>query len=390
MSAPGAPKPSDVERVAMLGTGNPHLDYPLRHIAESGLAIRVGRGSGDAIGRITKDKAMKEAFVGATYMHLRRCYRVTGWKTTGYENTITVEPTNGSEQPKPLFDTIVNVSHDQRDLIDRHLLKGVSGSIAETCMRVVESVYGFTIGGKAMLYSALSATDPRMRSKHREFGTTGVVIRIDEPWFKGAGENQLAARRNVAQVLAELLMRDRSISTADVSWAHSGITIYSNGSPRKLDDPIVIFDNVQGGLRLTAPLYEELEHFIGRLRKALAVAGGDAPLSEDTIARLSAWHETLEPPGHCGTSEVETADHERIIYAEGSVVRVRFGSSLEERRLLSHEMVTIGATKQLMYRYGIAPGASAWVPHEMVEPIGDGWRHVILDLQSNVVREIAA
>jgi DEAD/DEAH box helicase domain-containing protein len=211
-------------------------------------------------------------------------------------------------QPKPMFDTIVNVSHDSLDIIDGNVLHGASGSIAETCMRVVESVYGYTVGGKPMPYRELSKTNARMKNVHREFGTTGIVLRIDQPWFKGFSENQMAARRTVARVLSEMLARDRSIATADVSWAHSGISIYSGGSPCKLDDAIVIYDNVQGGLRLTSPLFSELSEFIELLSKAVELAGSEALLSEATVVRLMEWHATLGDAPAPSTAAVEHGD----------------------------------------------------------------------------------
>jgi DEAD/DEAH box helicase domain-containing protein len=391
LAAPGARKPSDIERIAMLGTGTPHLDYPLRHIAEPEYALRLPRGGGDPIGQIPKDKAMREAFPGSTYMHMRRSYRVLGWKTTGYENTITLLPIKGSEQPKPMFETTVNVSHDPLDVIDQHLLHGSQGSIAETCMRVVESVYGYTVGGKPMPYRELSKSDSRMSTKRREFGTTGIVIRINEPWFKGSGETQMAARRAIAKVLAEMLAHDRSIATADVSWAHTGISLHTRSGPSKLDDAIVVFDNVQGGLRLTSPLFAELSALIERLGRAVALSGPEALLSVDTVARLAEWHATLGAAGEptVDLEIVHDAD-ECIIYAEGSLVQVRTRNSLEERRLLSHQIFEAAGTKQVMYQYESAPGVSAWVPHDMIEPVGDGWRYVLWNMRTNAIREIAA
>jgi hypothetical protein len=43
-----------------------------------------------------------------------------------------------------------------------------------------------------------------------------------------------------------------------------------------------------------------------------------------------------------------------------------------------------------MYQYESAPGVSAWVPHDMIEPVGDGWRYVLWNMRTNAIREIAA
>ena len=391
LAAPGAIKPDDIDRIAMLATGSPHMDYPLRHIAEPEYALRLPRGGGDPIGWITKDKALREAFPGAIYMHLRRSYRVLGWKTTGYENTITIVPVKRSEQPKPMFDTIVNVSHDAHDLIDGSFMRGARGSIAETCMRVVESVYGYTVGGKPMPYSELSKADTRMTKKRREFATTGILVRINEPWFQGAGEAPMAARRTVAKVLAELLVRDRSISAADVSWAHAGISIYGKSGPTKLDDAIVIFDNVQGGLRLTSPLYTELNQFIDRLDRAVELSGPEALLSDASVARLIEWRDCLrKSEGDVAQPAIEHEPHERVIYGPGSVVYLRMRNALEERRILSHTVLKAGGSEQVVYLYESQPGVRAWVPHDMVEPVGSDWRYVIWNTRSDTIREIAA
>jgi DEAD/DEAH box helicase domain-containing protein len=391
LTEPGAPRSPELDRIAMLGTGNPHLDYPLRRIGEGEFALRPVRSPSTKIGTITLDKALREAFPGAVYIHMRKPYRVVNWRITGHESTILLEPTSGGDQPKPLLNAIVSMSQAGTDLIEGRLVASESGSMAETCVRVVESVYGYSVSGKAMLYSDLAKANPRMRTKNREFSSTGVVMRINEPWFKGSGEHQLAARRNLAHALALVLMRDRSISPSDVTAVHTGIAIHGPGGSRKLDDAIAIFDDVQGGLRLTTALFDNLKTYIARLRRATELVGSKALLSPTTIDQFEAWFRSLEAPSAptAAFEPVAHEEHELIIFAPGSRVHIRMGGMSHERRLIGHQLATIGDNTQLMYQYESQPGVRAWVPHELVEPLGDDWQRMIWNPANDTLREIS-
>jgi DEAD/DEAH box helicase domain-containing protein len=389
MAQPAAIRPRDVEQIAALGQGRPHIDYPLRRIGQIEYALQFNRDRNVVIGKIGIEQAMREAYPGAIYYHLKQAYRVSEWRTTSYEHSIMLEPVKGGERTVPMIRTWVNVSHEPADLLDQRLLAGCQGSIAEVCLRVAESVEGYCIGTTALHYRDLSKNDRRKTRKQREFGTTGVVLRIDEPWFKGPGDNQVKARQSVAEALAKILARERSIASADVRCVHNNIAIHAVGGPSKIDDAIVVFDNVQGGLRLTAPLFDEFRHFIEKLRRAVDLAGAEALLSEVTVERLDAWYESLSPSAPVAACHAPKGD-ELIIFAPDSEVGVRYRGALNHRRLLDHQMVAIGDGEQLMYRYESAPGVHAWVAHDHIEPIGHNWRQVFWNPRTNDVREFDA
>ena len=53
-------------------------------------------------------------------------------------------------------------------------------------------------------------------------------------------------------------------------------------------------------------------------------------------------------------------------------------------------MLEISGTDHLAYAYETAPGVTALVFHDQVEPIGNDWRQVVWDTQTGSVWDIAA
>src|SRR5207302_1893450 len=78
-AGPGASRPRDLDHLAALGSDSPHLAYPLRDICETSYALRSIRNPSEIMGKIELDKALREAYPGATYFHLRHAHRVTEW-----------------------------------------------------------------------------------------------------------------------------------------------------------------------------------------------------------------------------------------------------------------------------------------------------------------------
>ena len=389
MAHPGAPRPREIEQMARQSSGIPQGDFPLRTLSDVQYTLRR-RGSGDEIGTIDGDKALREAYPGAFYYQRKDAFRVTGWSETGYERTIHVEPTPHSPRTYPKVFTQINASHRDSELQEGRLLVSDLGSLAEIRIQVTEKVVGYSYRGKENLYRDLSKKDPRKVSKQRNYSTTGVLFRLNEPWFNGQGGAAADARKQVAQALKAFLTSERSVASSEIGFAHSGIAMHGPAGPQRVHDAVVLFDNMPGGVRLTEPLFSELAHFLERLRRGAELAGTEALLDELSVSRLGRWYRSLRRPDKVPEIIPDTAAGERLIYAPGSVVGVRIGGVIVERRLLGHQLLAMGGTEHLAYLYESGAGVNAMVPHDQIEPVGHDWRHVVWDPQLDTVREIAA
>jgi DEAD/DEAH box helicase domain-containing protein len=393
LAGPGSPRPREFDAIAEVGADRPHLNYPLRQICETDYALRdTGGSAGDRIGTIRLQQAIREAYPGATYLHLRQPKKVAGWRTSSYERLIRLEPARHAQPTTPLLTKTVNVSTAPGDLIEGRIRAGAKGLIAETTLQVNEAVEGYRVGATTFLYRELRKTNPSMTRKQRDFSTTGVVIRIDEPWFSGTGEGPLRTRQAVARALKQLLARERSIALPDVDFADSNIAIYETGGPRKTSDSIVIYDGVYGGLRLTEALFTHFEEFLERLVRAAESTGTDALVSRETAARLLQWHRDLDgspmPPTAPATAAMSPGEY--LIYAPQSEVGVRIRGQLVERMLLKPQLMPLQGTDLLMYCYEASPGVQGWIAHDQVEAVGQNWRQAIWTPETNVIRDLAA
>lgn len=389
-AVPGARRPADLEHIAQLGSDSPHLAYPLRNICEVSYALKSKRNLNDIIGKIELDKALREAYPGAIYHHLKKAHRVVEWRSNSYEHSIILEPVRDAPPTQALSRTCVSVSTDRGELLDGRLLTSDQGLLAEISLRVTDSVEGYRSGSTPIYYRDLSAQDRHMRRRYREFGTTGVLVRINEPWFAGSGDAAVKMRHQVAEALHAILAREHNIAPAELRSAHHNISSYSTGVGRQIDDAIVLFDNVVGGLRLSAPLFKDFPSVLDRLVRAADLAGDEALLSETCVAKLQLWFGTLSAPtGRALESPVNASD-ELIIFAPQSEVCVSVAGTLVDRTLLEPQLLSTGDQDILMYRYETTPGCNAFVPHDRVQAVGNNWRHAIWNPVSNEIREIAA
>jgi DEAD/DEAH box helicase domain-containing protein len=307
-----------------------------------------------------------------------------------------LQPARALAITQPLMSGTVSVSTQHGELIDEHLLTGDRGQFAEVLMKVADFVVGYRCGSTVHCYRDLRGKDRRMKMHVREFATTGVLLQIKEHWFRGKNEHALKTRKQVAEALTAVLSRDHGIAPSEIRTAHHGIALYEASGPRPIDDAIVIFDNIVGGLRLTTPLFSNFIEVLDRLERASDLAGEDAILDHSTTDRLRAWYESLSaskgsaiapapdysPPG---TEESGAL----LIYAPGSVVGARLRGTFQERRLIAPRLASIGDNDVLGYEYE-CEGGSGWLPHDTIEPIGHEWRHALWTPSSNEIREVAA
>lgn len=383
MALPGAERPRVLDEIASTGWDNPHLAYFLRSMPSISFALKNAR-TGDTIGTIDHEKALREAYPGATYIHLGAHYRVVDWFNTTYEQTIKLLPIKRAEPTHPLTRFQISASVEAGEVIDGHLLASDEGCLVEAQLRAVESVEGYRIGTTSLLYRELVEKDRRMRRKQREFMTVGVVLRIQEPWFAGVSETQVATRRAVAEALQEMVAREYGVSPGDLRAAHSGIAFHSLAGARKVDDAVAVFDTVPGGLRLSSPLFSDFAAILKRLERGAELAGEEALLPTHTVERLRDWHGRLTASeAHSHPQHVD--DGKQLIFAPSSRVSVKIRGQSVERVLLEPQMLAIGGGEQLMYRYQEPSGAHAWVAHDQVEPVGNDWRRAIWNPLNNQI-----
>jgi DEAD/DEAH box helicase domain-containing protein len=380
----GAIRPRDLDMIANLGLNSPHLAFPLRHVSEASYAIKNAR-TGQVIGSIEGDKALREAHPGAVYRHMGVPMRVEGWSNSSFDQVIHVRPLKSAEKTTPLIRTLIGTSFAPAEILDDHILTSDRGCFAETRIRVAQSVEGYRNGSATLLYKDLK--DRRLSRKQREYGSTGVVLTIEEEWFAGKAEHQTATRRQLAETLKIQLTRMYSISPGEINTAHTGIAIYERGGARKVDNSIVVFDGVLGGLRLSTPVFREFDLLLGQLEKGAAMAGVDALLPASTIERLRDWRQSLRSGSPVEIAKQVAGDDEILVYAPQSEVGVRYRGQLLERRLIEPQFLATAAGEQLMYRYEVQPGVQAWVAHDQVEPIGHDWRRVLWNPLTNNFRE---
>lgn len=378
LAKPGALRPRALDMIAAIGADNPHLNYPLRHVCETDYALKDLKGTSERFGTIGLHQAIREAYPGATYYHLRQACKIRDWRSSSFDRSIRLERVRTAEPTMPLLRKQVNVSLAAQDVIDDHHLKGERGLFAEAHMQVNESVEGFRTSRATMLYSELRKTDTRMTRKQRDFASTGVILQISEPWFAGSGNQHVQTRRIVARALKEMLVRERSIQPKDVDFAETCVAIQTAAGPRRVDDAICIYDTVYGSLRLSAPLFHDLPSYIDRLTRAAAAAGDEALLPADLASKLRVWFDHLvDRPSALRARDIDLKPGEYLVFAPGSAVSVLVRGEAIERRLLEPQLLTQNDTDVVMYRYEANPGVQGWVPHAQLIPTGQDWRYAI-------------
>ena len=109
----------------------------------------------------------------------------------------------------------------ERDgIVEGRLRQGERGFLAECQLQINERVEGFREGGERKLYRDLRQSRPGMTPKTRDFRTTGVVMRIDEDWFR-----RPRVKQEGAESLRDLVLREYSISPQDVDVTATNISM---------------------------------------------------------------------------------------------------------------------------------------------------------------------
>ena len=374
-------RPREFDTIYRIGGDNPHYNYPLRNVAEEGFVVATGGGGSGPprrIGDLTLQQAIREAFPGAIYLHLAKGWKVHEWRSTAWERSIRVSATQSPIYPKPLLRTFVNISIDRDGIVERHYRRNDTGFLAECQCQITERVEGYVDRGERKLYRDLQATEPNMRAKTRDFRTTGVVIRINQPWFTKKG-----VKERVADVLKDLLLREYSISPSDVDVTATNISVIRDNQKEALIDAIVIYDSINGSLRLSEPAYAKINLLLGRLRTAVESTADEADLlSPELVSELYGWTERLEPEHIEEITQMLRSEHQSNpdgwlqVYAPGSQLAKRdVQGILTDIEIIVPEIVSIEGPPKLFYRYKVSnSGVKALAAAETIEATGDEWQ----------------
>jgi len=214
-----------------------------------------------------------------------------------------------------------------------------------------------------------------MRAKTRDFRTTGVVLRVAEPWFMEKG-----VKEQIADVLRTLLMREYSISPSDVDSCATNIAAVKDGQRNAMVDAIVIYDATHGSLRLTEPAYTRLDHILNRLAAAISMTPEEADLlPAQVVEALTKWFRALGPDG----GDIAEFLHKEAaqgkpgwlqVYKPGSIVCRRGAHGvLQDIEILEPEIISGEGPPKLYYRYRLGSTGKAMVPADAIEATGDEW-----------------
>ena len=388
---PGGPaaRPREFDQINRIGGDQPHFNYPLRNVPEDAYKVVHSRGgpTGPAhVAQLTVQQAIREAFPGAIYLHMAKGWRVHDWRNTSFDRTIRVNPTKSPILPQPLIRTFVNFGLDRDGIVEGRFRKGERGFLAECHLQVNERVEGFREGGERKYYKDLRQVKPWMTPKTRDFRTTGVVMRIDEDWFRRPG-----VKRRVADSLRDLMLREYSISAQDVNAAATNISMIRNGQREAVSDALVLFDATHGTLRLTEPAYLSLDNLLTQLERSVRMTPPDDDrVSREVIAALRIWLDHLgkEDGGVPAVEDFDDSDGWVQVYDVGSIVARRDNQGvLHDVEIVGHEFSVLDDKVQLFHLYKTGKPIKAMASAESLQAVGDEWTMVYLNRETGERRE---
>ena len=383
-------RPREYDQIDRIGEDQPHLNYPLRGIAEGTYTI----GRGGPVGSVTRfeqlslQQAVREAFPGANYLSRAHRWTVQEWRNTAFERTIRVTPTSSRRSPRPIIRTYVNLNLDRDSIVEGHLQSSSHGVLAECQLQITERVEGYREGDERFLYKDLRQTNRGMTPKTRDFRTTGVVLQVSESWFAQTG-----VKETVADALRDLIQREYSISPNDVGSVATNVSEIRNGRRHRMSDTVVLFDATHGSLRLTERAYTEFEHLLQRLDRSVEMTAPDEHLlSSDMIQHLREWFNRLDQRTAADIEALETSD-EAVpegwlqVYEAGSVVAYRDTKDvLRDITITGCQLMQMDDRLRLFYTYQ-GDGFIASLPAERVEAVGEDWNLVYWNPKTNECRE---
>ena len=384
-----AARPREFDQIFSLGGDNPHFNYPLRSIVEETFTVGKGGPAGSIarVDQLSLQQALREAYPGAIYLSQGRGWYVHEWKSSAFERTIRVSSASPYHTKKPYIRTFANVSLDRDSIVAHHVRTRNGNCIAECRIQITERVEGFRDGDTLKMYKELRKTSPGKTSKTRDFRTTGVVLRIDRPWFRESG-----VKNRVADALRDLMLREYSISPNDVGAVATNVSEVRGGRLEHLQNTVVIFDATHGSLRLTEPVFIRFEHLLDRLARSVELSEKhDSLLSLETVERLKEWYEGLDDESELDVSvageSVVREDGWIHVFDHGSVVGHRDSKGVfHDIEIGGYQLMQMGDGLQLVYTYQ-GNDYTGLIPADRLEAVGHDWKRVYWNPKTGEVRE---
>ena len=250
----------------------PHLKYGLRSTGDSTqlhLFEQRQNKKKKYIGSITMQQAIREAYPGAVYRHMSQTFLAGGWKRPKKETPyIPLQrlPDN-TKDTRPINRRSATVKLTPEGLLDGNLRTLPEGLIAEVRCNIDRSVEGYQFSQKTILYE----TDDKngMTRKHLDYDTTGTLLIVNQEWF--TGESRSETRKAIAFALRQHLCYRSSTPAGDVEYIWQNVGLDNGSSVTALENAILIYDSIPGGLRLSSDLYHSLDHY-GRVISTSVIA----------------------------------------------------------------------------------------------------------------------
>ena len=369
VARPGGARPTEFDAIAALGGDTPQRGYPLRNVGEFNYQIKLHENA-DSFGEANQSQALRECYPGATYFHNARAYEVKAWYTSGFAPFIRVKPTSPHRLTRPRTTMWINTGITAMDIIENRLLRGEDGFLAECEMLITERVEGYIDAqGQYQAYQDLRQVDSNMRARSRNFRTSGVVLCINEDWFKKDSMKNLVSDR-----LREVLVHEYSMLPQDIGSSATNISVRDLDGAIPRGACVAVFDNTYGSLRLTEKLYLEFAHILDRLVVAAEAESEQESMEfQPVIARIRKRFSTFSTSALAGELTGNPPNGYEQVFAEGSRVCFReYGQIVGDVEIIEPAIIE----DRLMYRVKMEtlPGQSStrrWVRAERVEPSAD-------------------
>ena len=325
---PEGNRPREFDAIAQLGGDSPHYGYPLRNVGERNFQIKVHENS-DPLGDASESQALRESYPGATYFHNMRPYYVTAWHARTFEQPyVRVRPGRFGRSTRPRIRTWINTAITSNEVLDGNLIRGDSGFLAESEMLITERIDGYydVRSGDFHSYQELQQTNPSMKARSRNFRTTGVVLCIEQDWFRGQN-----VKRSFSDRLREVFSHEFSVAPQDVGSAASNIVVVDGNGIRRRSGLIAIFDQTYGSLRFTENLYRDFDRILVRLLKAVET---DSPVDaldlKEVVSKVKETIADFSPASPFGADLLNPPTGYEQVFKPGSLVSYRESGSLAE------------------------------------------------------------
>jgi len=381
---PGGNRPLEFDAVAELGGDSPHYNFPLRNIGELNYDIKRFENS-ENLGEVTHSQALRECYPGGTYIHNAKAYKVTGWRLS-MAPYIQVRPTSTYQLTDPQITTWINAELNTRSLMGNNLQTQSNGLfdafLVECQMLITERVGGYKDNrGRIHLYKDLQQRDANMKSKTRNFRTSGVILCIEEDWFKDG-----QTRRDVCDRLREVFLHEHSIDPKDIGSAATNIAVRTPDGKVHRGGCIAIYDQTYGSLRLTEKLFNGFPEILDRLKHGLVKEPGLLMCVEGIRSELA----VLSADALVPADDNELPSGALQVFSSGSIVCYR------EKGQLMREVEVIRPTLiggELFYHvYSLPMGRSpvrSRVRASRVEPCADSesWDYAVWNVETEEYEE---